>query len=201
VDEHGEQLGVFQVKDALRIAGERERDLIEIAPNANPPVCKIVEFGKFKYEHQKKEKLARKGQHGKQVKEIQLHPNIGEHDLAFKARHAREFLSEGNKVKVCLIFKGREMAYVQDRRQVLTDFLETLNDVGKVENEPKMEGRQMIALLAPNGVAKKTVTHEGKPSGEVKAKPAKEKAPKEPKEKAAEAKAEPAESVKEQSVS
>jgi len=200
VDEHGEQLGVFQTRDALRIAGERERDLIEIAPNANPPVCKIVEFGKFKYEHQKKEKLARKGQHGKQVKEIQLHPNIGEHDLDFKARHAREFLAEGNKVKVCLIFKGREMAYVQTRRQVLTDFLTALNDVGKVENEPKMEGRQMIALLAPNGVAKKPAAHEGKPAAEKKPKPPKEKKP-ETDEKAEEPKAEAAESVKEQSVS
>jgi len=200
VDEHGEQLGVFQTRDALRIAGERERDLIEIAPNANPPVCKIVEFGKFKYEHQKKEKLARKGQHGKQVKEIQLHPNIGEHDLAFKARHAREFLSEGNKVKVCLIFKGREMAYVQDRRQVLTDFLTALSDVGKVENDPKMEGKQMIALLAPTGVAKKHVSHDAKAPAEPKAKSPKEKPAKEPK-KQVEAKADAVENVKEQSVS
>ena len=173
MDEHGEQLGLFQVRDAIRIANERERDLIEIAPNANPPVCKIVEFGKFKYEHQKKEKLARKNQHAKQVKEIQLHPNIGDHDADFKGRHAREFLLDGNKVKVVLIFKGREMAYVDNGRRVMLEFLEKLSDVGKVEAPPKQEGKQMIALIAPTAIAKKLAAKE-KPA-DAKPKPAKEK--------------------------
>jgi len=153
IDEHGQQLGVFQVKDALRIAGERNRDLIEIVPNANPPVCKIVEFGKFKYEHQKKEKAVRKTQHSKALKEVQLHPNIDTHDLEFKARHAREFLLAGNKVKVNLIFKGREMAYIENGERVLKEFVEKVSEVGKLEVFPKMEGRQMHAIIAPQPAA------------------------------------------------
>jgi translation initiation factor IF-3 len=157
IDEHGEQLGVYQAKDALRIATERELDLIEIVPNANPPVCKIVQFGKFKYEHQKKEKLARKSQQGKQLKEVQIHPNIDTHDIEFKARHAREFLLDGNKVKVNLIFKGREMTYIENGRSVMREFIAKVADVGKLEVEPKMEGRQMHAIIAPSGVARKAV--------------------------------------------
>jgi translation initiation factor IF-3 len=155
IDEHGQQLGIFQVRDALRIAADRELDLIEIVPKANPPVCKIVQFGKFKFELQKKEKLARKSQQSKQLKEVQIHPNIDTHDIEFKARHAREFLADGNKVKVNLIFKGREMTYIENGRTVMQEFISKLADVGKVEVAPKMEGKQMHAIIAPLGVAKK----------------------------------------------
>lgn len=144
-------------RDAMRIAGERQLDLIEIAPNAVPPVCKIVEYGKFKYEHQKREKVVRKQTHVTLVKEVRLHPNIDSHDVDFKTKHSRQFLLDGNKVKITVVFKGREMAYKQRGEKVLRQFVETLADIAKVENDIRMEGNRMSVMIAPSGAVKAKV--------------------------------------------
>lgn len=132
------------------MADERGYDLIEISPNANPPVCKLLDYGKYRYEQMKKEKLQRKHQQQTQVKEIRLHPNTDDHDFEYKARHVRRFLEEGNKVKATVIFKGREITYKEQGEDILRRLLEKVEDVTKVEQEPKMEGaKQMIMILAP----------------------------------------------------
>lgn len=138
----------------MRIAEGKQLDLIEIAPNANPPVCKIVEYGKFKYEHQKREKVVRKQTHVTLVKEVRLHPNIDTHDIDFKAKHSREFLKEGNKVKITVVFKGREMAYKHRGEKVLREFIEKLADTSKIENDIRMEGNRMSCMISPTGAAK-----------------------------------------------
>jgi len=130
-------------------------DLVEIAPQATPPVCKIIDFGKFVYELQKKEKLQKKKQVVSVLKEIRLHPNTDTHDFDFKARHAINFIENGDKVKVSVIFKGRELAYTEIGETLLRKFLERLSDVAKVEQEPKFEGRAMHAILAPQKGKKK----------------------------------------------
>jgi len=130
-------------------------DLVEIAPQATPPVCKIIDFGKFVYELQKKEKLQKKKQVVSVLKEIRLHPNTDTHDFDFKARHAVNFIENGDKVKVSVIFKGRELAYTEIGETLLRKFLERLADVAKVEQEPKFEGRAMHAILAPQKGKKK----------------------------------------------
>jgi translation initiation factor IF-3 len=130
-------------------------DLVEIAPQATPPVCKIIDFGKFVYELQKKEKLQKKKQVVSVLKEIRLHPNTDTHDFDFKARHAVNFIENGDKVKVSVIFKGRELAYTEIGETLLRKFLERLEDVAKVEQEPKFEGRAMHAILAPQKGKKK----------------------------------------------
>lgn len=137
------------MKDALRLATERQLDLVEIAPQAEPPVCKIIDFGKFKYEQQKREKIQRKNQVVSVLKEIRLHPNTDVHDFQFKAKHAANFIEEGNKVKVSVIFKGRELAYTEQGEELINKFIETLTDIAKVEVAPKMEGRSMSAILIP----------------------------------------------------
>jgi len=149
IDTEGKQLGVFLIKDARRLANERGRDLVEIAPQAKPPVCKIIDFGKFRYEQQKKEKLQKKNQQVSVLKEIRFHPNTDVHDFDFKTRHAVNFLEEGNKVKATVVFKGREMAYVELGEILLKRFLERVQDVAKVEVEPKMEGRNMSLIVVP----------------------------------------------------
>lgn len=130
-------------------------DLVEIAPQATPPVCKVINFGKFIYELQKKEKLQKKKQQVSVLKEIRLHPNTDTHDFDFKARHAANFIDEGNKVKVSVIFKGRELAYTELGEVLLNRFIERLQDVAKVEQEPKFEGRAMHTILAPQKGKKK----------------------------------------------
>jgi translation initiation factor IF-3 len=130
-------------------------DLVEIAPQATPPVCKIIDYGKFSYELQKKEKLQKKKQQVSVLKEIRLHPNTDTHDFDFKARHAINFIEDGDKVKVSVIFKGRELAYTEIGETLLRKFLERLKDVAKVEQEPKFEGRAMHAILAPSKNKKK----------------------------------------------
>lgn len=130
-------------------------DLVEIAPQAKPPVCKIIDFGKFIYELQKKEKLQKKKQHVTVVKEIRLHPNTDTHDFEFKARHAINFIEEGNKVKVAVLFKGRELAYKEIGENLLKKFIEKLEDVAKVEQHIRFEGRTMHAILAPTKIKKK----------------------------------------------
>ena len=149
IDADGKQLGVFLIKDARRLASERGRDLVEIAPQAKPPVCKIIDFGKFRYEQQKKEKLQKKNQQVSILKEIRFHPNTDVHDFDFKTRHAINFLDEGNKVKATVVFKGREMAYVEQGENLLKRFLERVEDIAKVEVEPKMEGRNMSLIVVP----------------------------------------------------
>lgn len=123
--------------------------MVEIAPQANPPVCKIIDFGKYKYEQQKREKIQRKNQVVSILKEIRLHPNTDVHDFQFKAKHAANFIEEGNKVKVSVIFKGRELAYTEQGEELINKFIETLSDIAKVEVPPKMEGRSMSAILVP----------------------------------------------------
>ena len=145
----GEQLGIVQVKDALRMALEKEMDLVEIAPNAKPPVCRIMDFGKFKYEQSKREKEARKKQKVISVKEVKIRPNIEEHDLEVKTKNAVKFLTEGDKVKVTLMFRGRELAHADLGKRLLTRVAEITNDVATIERMPKVEGRNMIMILAP----------------------------------------------------
>ncbi|MEG8945734.1 translation initiation factor IF-3 [Rosettibacter firmus] len=152
---NGEQIGIVSIKEALLKAEEAGMDLVEIAPQANPPVCKIIDYGKFVYELQKKEKLQKKKQQVSVLKEIRLHPNTDTHDFDFKARHAANFIEEGNKVKVSVIFKGRELAYTEIGEELLKRFIERLSDIAKVEQEPKFEGRAMHAILAPQKGKKK----------------------------------------------
>ncbi len=150
IDVDGTQLGIYTVRDALRIAGERGMDLIEIAPQAKPPVCKVLDFGKYKYEQQKREKIQRKNQQVTLLKEIRLHPNTDVHDFEFKAKHALNFLEEGNKVKVVVMFKGRELAYTEQGEELLNRFVEKVQDVAKVEVPIRLEGKNMTVILIPS---------------------------------------------------
>ncbi len=138
------------IKDARKLASDKGKDLVEIAPQAKPPVCKIIDYGKFRYEIQKKEKIQRKNQQVSVLKEIRFHPNTDVHDFDFKTRHAINFLEEGNKVKATVVFKGREMAYAEQGENLLRRFLDRVQDVAKVEVEPKMEGRNMSLIVVPN---------------------------------------------------
>ncbi len=148
VGEDGEQLGIMSAKDALKMAKEANLDLVKIAPTAKPPVCKIVDYGKYRYEQARREKEAKKKQKTTEVKEIQLSPNIDVNDLTTKANQARKFLEKGNKVKVALRFRGREMAHMATGKEVLDTFLEKVSDVAVVEKPAKLEGRSMIMVLA-----------------------------------------------------
>ncbi len=149
IDVDGTQLGIVPIKKALEIANERRLDLVNVAPTANPPVCRILDYGKYKYELTKKEKEAKKNQKVINVKEIRLTPNIEEHDLQVKANRAIEFLKDGDKVKVSVRFKGREMGHTEMGEEVLKDFLNLVDDYGKVEKEAKMEGRNLVVILMP----------------------------------------------------
>lgn len=147
IGEKGEQLGIMSARDAMRIAREAELDLVKVAPMAKPPVCKIIDYGKYRYELARKEKEARKKQKITEVKEIRLSPNIDVNDLNTKANQARKFLSKGDKVKVALRFRGREMAHVNMSKQILNDFYEKVADLAVIEKPAKMEGRSMIMFL------------------------------------------------------
>lgn len=152
-------------REALNIARDRGKDLIEIVPNASPPVCKIMDFGKYKYELTKKERLQRKHQHVTQLKEIRFHPNTDVHDFEFKARHAIRFLEEGHKVKASVIFKGREITYTEQGEDVLRRLTEKLADNGKVDQTMKLEGRSMSMVFAPSKSGKKKLSPaQGEPS-------------------------------------
>ena len=148
IGEDGEQLGIMLAREAMKIAQEAELDLVKIAPAAKPPVCKIIDYGKYKYEQARKEKEAKKKQKTVEVKEVRLSPNIDTNDLNTKINNAKKFISKGNKVKVTLRFRGREMAHVQQSKHILDDFAETLADVAVVEKPAKMEGRAMSMVLA-----------------------------------------------------
>ena len=145
----GEQLGIMTVDEALAAAEARGLDLVEVAPTARPPVCRIMDFGKFKFEQAKAARAAKKKQRSVELKEIKFRPGIDEHDFDFKCRHAREFLAEGNKVKVTMMFRGRQMAHPELGKVVLDRVAETLADLGKIEQEARLEGRNMTMLLTP----------------------------------------------------
>ena len=148
IGEDGEQLGIMSPRDAMKLAEEAGVDLVKIAPTAKPPVCKIIDYGKYRYELARKEKEARKKQKTVELKEVRLSPNIDTNDLNTKMNAARKFISKGNKVKVTLRFRGREMAHVQASKHILDDFAEALADIAVVEKAPKLEGRSMGMVLA-----------------------------------------------------
>ena len=145
----GEQLGILPVEQALAMAEEKGLDLVEVAPSARPPVCRIMDYGKFKYEEARKARQARKRQHQILIKEVKFRPGIEDHDFDFKVRHARRFLEEGNKVKATMMFRGRQMAHPELGREVLSRVAEAVDEVGRVESAPLMEGRNMTMILAP----------------------------------------------------
>lgn len=147
IGEDGEQLGIMSAKEALALAEEAGLDLVKIAPTAKPPVCKIVDYGKYKYEQTRKEKEAKKKQKVIEIKEIRLSPNIDTNDLNTKVNAARKFLSKGDRVKVTLRFRGREMAHMASSKHILDDFAKELEDVCVVEKAPKVEGRSMTMFL------------------------------------------------------
>ncbi len=154
IDDGGQQIGVMSPREAIALAQAKEKDLIEVVPNAVPPVCKIMDFGKYKYELAKKEKLQKKHQHVSQVKELRFHPNTDVHDFEFKTKHALTFIEEGDKVKATVIFKGREIAYKELGETLLTKFVERLTNVAKIDQPIHMEGRNMIVLLVPDKTVK-----------------------------------------------
>ena len=148
IGEDGEQLGIMSAKEALKLAEEAGVDLVKIAPTAKPPVCKIVDYGKFKYEKNRKEKEAKKKQKVVEIKEIRLSPNIDTNDLNTKINAAKKFISKGDRVKVTLRFRGREMAHMNTSKHILDDFAQALADVAVVDKAPKVEGRSMTMFLA-----------------------------------------------------
>jgi translation initiation factor IF-3 len=154
----GEQIGVISIQEALAMADAEGLDLVEIVPGSNPPVCKIINFGKFRYDQTKREKESKKSQHQVKIKEIKLKPNTDDHDLETKIRHAKEFLSKGNKVKVTCTFRGREMAHPEIGDRLVQRFCMSLEDVAMAESPPKMMGRMLIAVLAPGAKKKKETT-------------------------------------------
>jgi translation initiation factor IF-3 len=154
IDEEGTRVGVVPLRDALALAEERGLDLVEVAPNAVPPVCRILDYGKFRYEQTKKEREARKHQKQAELKEVRLKPKTDDHDLEIKAKQARKFLLAGDKVKFTVRFRGREMAHPDIGREMLEHIAEELRDVATVEQRPLMEGRALSLLLAPSAKAK-----------------------------------------------
>ncbi|KIE47581.1 translation initiation factor IF-3 [Clostridium argentinense CDC 2741] len=149
VGNDGEQLGILATKEALKIAEEKELDLVVISPNANPPVCKIMDFGKYVYEQQKKDKEAKKKQKIINIKEVRMSATIEDHDIEIKANHARKFLLDEDKVKVTVRFRGREVENSHVGHKILNSFVEKLGDVYVIEKPAKQEGRNMILILAP----------------------------------------------------
>jgi translation initiation factor IF-3 len=145
----GQQVGIMSLKEALARAAEANLDLVEVAPQANPPVCRIMDYGKYKYQQSKKQQEARRRQTTIQVKEVKVRPKIEEHDMGFKIRHIRRFLADRDKVKVTVIFRGREMAHQDQGYRLLQQMLEVLSDVGQVEQEPRHEGRTLFMVIAP----------------------------------------------------
>ena len=148
IDENGEQLGIVSSREAQKIADEAGLDLVKIAPNAKPPVCKVIDYGKYRYEQARKEKDAKKKQKTVELKEIRLSPNIEANDLNTKMNAAKKFLAKGNKVKITLRFRGREMAHMNASKHILDDFAENLAEVSVVEKAPKIEGRSISMVLA-----------------------------------------------------
>ncbi|MCA8952650.1 MAG: translation initiation factor IF-3 [Planctomycetes bacterium] len=148
IDEENKQLGIMETADALALAVHKQLDLVEIAPNQRPPVCRIMDFGKYKYEEKKKEQLSRRKQHQVQVKELRVRPGIGVHDLDVKLKRAREFLADGDKVLVCCLFRGRQMVHKEVGEEVVMNVVKSLEDIAKVETGIRMEGRRMVLMLS-----------------------------------------------------
>ena len=149
------EVGVYPIQEALKMAQEQGLDLVEISPNADPPVCKIIDYNKFLYEKKKKEKEMKAKSKASEVKEIRFTPNTDDHDFDFKAKHAEKFLKEGNKVKAYVQFKGRAIQFKERGELLLLKFAERLNDTGVLEGMPKMEGKRMLAIWAPKSQKKK----------------------------------------------
>lgn len=149
IDSEGAQLGIMSAREAQRLAEERQLDLVEVAPAAKPPVCRIMDIGKYKYEQSKREKEARKKQKIVSIKEVKLRPNIEDHDFDVKAKNAIRFLKDGDKVKATIIFRGREIVHTQLGQKLLTRLAEYLVEFSTVERQPKLEGKNMIMILAP----------------------------------------------------
>ncbi len=153
VDPEGSH-GIYEINKALELAEKRQLDLVEISPNADPPVCKIIDYGKFRYEQQKKEKEQRKNTHTISLKEIRFRPHTDVHDFNFKTKHAREFLESGDKVRAYVQFRGRDIMYKDHGMELLARFIEELGDIAKIDQAPRMEGRRMTTILAPMKVRK-----------------------------------------------
>ena len=154
IDSDGSQLGILTLMDAIVRAEQVGLDLVEISPSADPPVCKIIDFGKYRYQQTKKEKESKKSQHQVKVKEVKVKPNTDDNDLQTKLRHAREFITKGNKVKITCVFRGREMAHTEFGEKVVKKLIEQLADIAAPESGAKMFGKSMIVVLAP-GAKKK----------------------------------------------
>ena len=151
----GEQLGIMPTREAMRLAEEQHLDLVEVAPKARPPVCRIMDFGKYRYEQQKREKEARKKQKVITIKEVKLRPNIEQHDFNVKLKNALRFLQEGNKVKVTIMFRGRELSHPELGREILDRVAEQLKDLASIERNAKLEGKNMTMVVAPKPASKK----------------------------------------------
>ncbi len=164
ISETGEQLGVMVTREALERARSVGMDLMEVAPNENPPVCKIMDYGKYKYQQQKKEHLARKKQHVHEMKELRMRPKTDDHDIGIKLDRAREFLGDGSKVQFTMIYRGREQLHQDIGREIFRDIVAKLEDIGKIERESRMEGRRMIMIMAPKGPVKKPAPSGPKPA-------------------------------------
>ena len=174
----GSQIGIVPTSEALERAEEAGLDLVEISPNSRPPVCRIMDYGKYKYEASKKDKLAKKKQHVFQLKEMRYRPKIDEHDYSFKTRHVREFLQSGSKVKAYVFFRGREMAHIELGRAVLDRLVKDMEDIAVVDVVPKLEGRKMNMILSP----KPEIVKQAYAAKSQKAKKKEQKEPKEAKE-------------------
>lgn len=161
ISETGEQIGVLALYEALAKAEQDGLDLVEISPGASPPVCKIINYGKFRYDQTKREKESKKAQHQVKIKEIKLKPNIGDHDLQTKVRHARDFVTEGNKVKVSCVFRGREMAHPEIGHRLVEKFCDDLADIATSEAPAKMFGKMLTIVLAPGARKKKEDSRQG----------------------------------------
>jgi translation initiation factor IF-3 len=149
IDPDGKQMGVLPVKEAIKIAEERGLDLVEVAPNSQPPVCRIMNYVKYKYQQSKRTQEARKHQTVIRIKEVKVRPRTEEHDFQFKLRHVKRFLDEGNKVKISILFRGREIAHPEFGKELLNRFIEGVKDVVVIEQSPRLEGRNMVMILAP----------------------------------------------------
>ena len=149
IDEDGAKLGVMPTREALRIAREKDLDLVEVSPNSNPPVCRIMDFGKYKYQMQKKLHEAKKKQKTIEVKTVKVRPRTDEHDMQVKIKQVKRFLEKGNKVKAVVMFRGREQAHVELGEAQLLKIFEAVKDIAEMERKPKKEGRDMIMILAP----------------------------------------------------
>ena len=150
ISDSGEKLGVMSSRDAIALASEKDLDLVLVAPNANPPVCKIMNYGKYKFEQAKREKEAKKKQKALEIKELRITPNTEEHDFNFKVKNARKFLESGSKVKITVRFRGRELSYVKLGEDILNRFVEELSDIATPEKKPLLEGKNMFVILSQN---------------------------------------------------